>query len=78
MLCTLRDAELRRRNSLAQQKRGGQSEDVPEEAEAAEESSRVLAHARALFFHDLHIRSQRHGSVLALPCDARFGHNCRN
>ena len=53
-------------------------ENVPEEAEAAEESSRVLAHARASFFHDLHIRSQRHGSVLALPCDARFGHNCRN
>ena len=40
--------------------------------------SRVLAHARASFFHDLHIRSQCHGSVLALPCDARFGHNCRN
>jgi subtilase family serine protease len=59
ILCTLRDAELRRRNSLAQQKRGGQSENVPEEAEAAEESSRVLAHARASFFHDLHIRSQR-------------------
>jgi hypothetical protein len=54
------------------------SENVPEEAEAAEESSRVLTHARASFFHDLDIRSQRHRSVLALPCDARFGHNCRN
>jgi hypothetical protein len=48
---------------------GGHSENAPEEAEAAEESSRVLAHARASFFHDLHIGSQRRGSVLALPCD---------
>jgi hypothetical protein len=51
---------------------------ITEEAESAEESSRVLAHTRASFFHDLHIRSQRRGSVFALPCDARFGHNYRS
>jgi hypothetical protein len=49
---------------------------IADEAEVACESTGVVAHARALFFHNLQIRSQGHGSVFTVPCDARFGHDC--